>query len=293
MRIPLLLNFFCESQRFNALKGFYFSFKTHKEFSWIKTTILKSINSKTDERLRNVLDCVMFEPGLWQNNLKKEEPLLVPGPNRDHLSTPVGLLFNELCFSPQSVVTPMKVFFCYSFLFCLLFGFVFCGVDQNNSKNQIFVCPVIPILFLFLSFFSVSKGSPWSSFGYRHRALYALKCSPHPLYYSSCDSFGWLCEICCWSLFMVSKGWKVWIFFLREEKGERRGGEKWISSLFFFRNEEGKGGDKDKVCFFFFWLNIFHPANSPKPPLSLFLFFLSFCQQNRFQQQCLNHMWEG
>ena len=51
-----------------------------------------------EPQLRHVLDCVLFEPGAWQKDDEREEPPCIPAPDRRHLNTPVGLLFNELRF---------------------------------------------------------------------------------------------------------------------------------------------------------------------------------------------------
>ena len=74
MRIPLLLNFFSEESRLKALRT-------------------KSI--------QEVLDAALFEPGAWQEDIVKSCPDQVPAPKRDHLCTPVGLLFNEIITAPH------------------------------------------------------------------------------------------------------------------------------------------------------------------------------------------------
>ena len=43
-----------------------------------------------------VLDGVLFEPGPWQQNVHKNVPHMLPTDDRSHLTTAVGLLFNEL-----------------------------------------------------------------------------------------------------------------------------------------------------------------------------------------------------
>ena len=74
MRIPLILNFFSEESRLKALRT-------------------KSI--------QEVLDAALFEPGAWQEDIVKSCPDQVPASNRDHLCTPVGLLFNEIITAPH------------------------------------------------------------------------------------------------------------------------------------------------------------------------------------------------
>jgi hypothetical protein len=81
LRIPLILAFFSKPERINALGS---------------------------EDLRNVLDCVMFEPGAWQAEASKPIPAVVPAADREHLATPVGLLFNELMFSSVGILKPIQ-----------------------------------------------------------------------------------------------------------------------------------------------------------------------------------------
>lgn len=50
---------------------------------------------------------VLYEPSQWQREAEKVLPSVVPAPDRSHLATPVGLLFNELQHSPQGVITPV------------------------------------------------------------------------------------------------------------------------------------------------------------------------------------------
>ena len=52
-----------------------------------------------DRRLQSVLDAVVLEPAEWLRGERKP-PTIVPDRARTHLKTPVGLLFNELMFSP-------------------------------------------------------------------------------------------------------------------------------------------------------------------------------------------------
>ena len=81
IRIPLVLAFFATQERINALGS---------------------------PQLRQVLDDVMFEPSQWQHENEKSVPKLCPGDNRDHLSTPCGLLFNELIYSPEGILKPLE-----------------------------------------------------------------------------------------------------------------------------------------------------------------------------------------
>ena len=52
-----------------------------------------------DRRLQSVLDAVVLEPADWLQGERKA-PTTVPDRTRAHLKTPVGILFNELMFSP-------------------------------------------------------------------------------------------------------------------------------------------------------------------------------------------------
>ena len=80
LRIPLVINFFAQPERILALG---------------------------EPQLRHVLDCVLFEPGEWQKDDLREEPKCIPAPDRRHLTTPVGLLFNELRFASHGIMKPI------------------------------------------------------------------------------------------------------------------------------------------------------------------------------------------
>ena len=76
LRVPLLLRFFSEPSHVHALGS---------------------------PKLQAALDAVLFEPGLWQEAHVKTAPQRIPAPNRAHLATPAGILFNELTRSPTAV----------------------------------------------------------------------------------------------------------------------------------------------------------------------------------------------
>eukprot|EP01012_Entosiphon_sulcatum_P062087 TRINITY_DN8821_c0_g1_i1.p1 TRINITY_DN8821_c0_g1~~TRINITY_DN8821_c0_g1_i1.p1 ORF type:complete len:4205 (-),score=604.71 TRINITY_DN8821_c0_g1_i1:28-12642(-) len=80
LRIPLILEFFADPLRVNALRSV---------------------------ELQDVLESCLFDPGLWQEALEKQCPDFIPAPNRDHLATPVGLLFNELQKSPKGILASL------------------------------------------------------------------------------------------------------------------------------------------------------------------------------------------
>lgn len=82
MRIPLLLNFFSVELRLKALRN---------------------------RDLQEVLDAAMFEPGQWKNEIYLETPTQVPAPERDHLCTPVGLLFNEIITTPHVILSSIQL----------------------------------------------------------------------------------------------------------------------------------------------------------------------------------------
>ena len=77
LRIPLVLRFFAAPEMTTAL---------------------------ANEQLQDMLDAVLFEPGAWRSSDDVKCPEQVPAPNRTHLSTPLGLLFNELQKSPDGVL---------------------------------------------------------------------------------------------------------------------------------------------------------------------------------------------
>ena len=82
LRAPLVLRFFAQPSRTAAL--------SHPE-------------------LQRTLDAALFEPGEWQPPDKpKAAPLVIPGPDRDHLATPAGCLLQELTHSPAAILTSVK-----------------------------------------------------------------------------------------------------------------------------------------------------------------------------------------
>lgn len=55
--------------------------------------------------MRLILDSVLFEPGKYlRMDMTNVEPMMVPTPHPDLLASPYGLLLNELCRSPDTVV---------------------------------------------------------------------------------------------------------------------------------------------------------------------------------------------
>lgn len=81
IRIPLLLNFFSVEGRLQALRS---------------------------SDLQEVLDAALFEPGAFKTVDGVDTPLQVPARTRDHLLTPVGLLFNEIIMSPQVILAAVQ-----------------------------------------------------------------------------------------------------------------------------------------------------------------------------------------
>jgi hypothetical protein len=77
MRIPTLLNFFSLDVRLRALRNV---------------------------DLQNVLDAAIFEPGQWKEASHIEIPTEIPAPDRSHLCTPVGFLFNEIIMCPNVIL---------------------------------------------------------------------------------------------------------------------------------------------------------------------------------------------
>lgn len=80
LRVPLLMHFFAQPSHVHALGH---------------------------PRLQAALDAAMFEPGLWQHTRFKTLPESVPAPEREHLATPSGILFNELVRSPAGLTVPL------------------------------------------------------------------------------------------------------------------------------------------------------------------------------------------
>ncbi len=80
IRIPLVMQFFADPQHLLAL-------------------------GSTD--LQEVLEAVLFEPGAWQSARQAPLPMEIPVLDRSHLSTPCGLLFNELLKSPHSLISSL------------------------------------------------------------------------------------------------------------------------------------------------------------------------------------------
>ena len=78
MRIPLLLNFFSNEVRLKTLRN---------------------------KEMQEVLDAAMFEPGQWKSDHDISLPSIIPAADRNHLCTPVGLLFNEIVMSPNVILT--------------------------------------------------------------------------------------------------------------------------------------------------------------------------------------------
>ena len=78
MRLPLILTFFASEDRIHKLQS---------------------------EELRLILDSVMFEPGkCLKVEMTGVAPMMVPTPFTDLLATSYGLLMNELCRSPETVI---------------------------------------------------------------------------------------------------------------------------------------------------------------------------------------------
>ncbi len=59
--------------------------------------------------LQRLLDCVLFEPSLWRPPTDQDVPQSVPAPDRAHLSTPCGLLLNELVHAPVPLLDALHM----------------------------------------------------------------------------------------------------------------------------------------------------------------------------------------
>ena len=78
LRLPLILTFFASEDRIHKLQS---------------------------PELRLILDSVLFEPGRYlRMDCCKVEPTIVPTSNVDLLASPYGMLLNELCRSPETVI---------------------------------------------------------------------------------------------------------------------------------------------------------------------------------------------
>lgn len=82
LRIPLVLSFFAHQERLNSLGS---------------------------EKLRALVDGVLFEPGAWMSKQLAMKPLPDTIPyDRSYLATCNGLLMNELVASPQGICSSLK-----------------------------------------------------------------------------------------------------------------------------------------------------------------------------------------
>merc|ERR1711871_938964 len=77
LRIPLVLQFFAMQEHTPALG---------------------------EPELQNVIDCCLFEPGVWREPGDVRCPEMIPAADKTCLRTPLGLLFNELQKSPYNIV---------------------------------------------------------------------------------------------------------------------------------------------------------------------------------------------
>lgn len=103
LRLPLILTFFASEDRIHKLQS---------------------------PELRLILDSVLFEPGRYlRMDCCKVEPTMVPSTNVDLLASPYGMLLNELCKSPDTVIRSVIV---------LLKGALACDtgsvVDEGSAK---------------------------------------------------------------------------------------------------------------------------------------------------------------
>lgn len=81
LRIPLLIAFFRDAARIHALDS---------------------------PDLQGVLDAALFEPGEWQAYPSKSLPDSIPSADRHLVSTPVGMLLNEMAMSPKPLMSSVE-----------------------------------------------------------------------------------------------------------------------------------------------------------------------------------------
>ena len=86
------------------------SHSDHKETSLTHNTqVPGNIQALSSVELQGVLDACLFEPGVWQESKVRKMPSCIPCKNRrENLSTPSGLLFNELVKSPRTILSCLE-----------------------------------------------------------------------------------------------------------------------------------------------------------------------------------------
>ncbi|EAA21040.1 hypothetical protein [Plasmodium yoelii yoelii] len=100
IRIPLILEFFCDKNRIKSFQSF---------------------------DIQQLLLCILFEPYIFKNKYKNiEEDNYIPSKDRNIFATKYGLLINELILSPKNVLCSI-----YSYLEIV---FSFDNESNNNSK---------------------------------------------------------------------------------------------------------------------------------------------------------------
>lgn len=81
LRIPLVMRFFADKSRIQALG---------------------------ELQIQEIVDACLFEPGPWHKDKDRKLPETIPNATREHMHTPVGLLFNELQKSPANIIESLE-----------------------------------------------------------------------------------------------------------------------------------------------------------------------------------------
>jgi hypothetical protein len=73
------------------------------------------IKALQEPSLQNVLDSCLFEPGAWERDGESHIlPKVIPDPERSALSTPLGVLMNELQMSPELLLRCLGIMVDYA-----------------------------------------------------------------------------------------------------------------------------------------------------------------------------------
>eukprot|EP00966_Prymnesium_polylepis_P316201 7306084-Prymnesium_polylepis.1 len=133
LRIPLLLQFFADQQRLNALGSTRMqevrrppracespkapgsaaqTWAAARNTPRATRRARASLSARARVRYAQVLEAAIFEPGAWQETPERRVPAEIPARDPEGraqvLATPLGLLLNELRVAPQLVLEPLE-----------------------------------------------------------------------------------------------------------------------------------------------------------------------------------------